>query len=227
MLRLKLRERWGHHLGNKTLPTIAGVHALASATRYMEGGRERFIELMQLAVLNHHEDAEKWYAVYADLLLSERVIVSWDDVCAAAGVTAKSIISIIVTTAMEFGQDAGNLVAAVTHPEVVRQAAKSAKRIGGQFAEISYKDRQALFQHHGFIPMPKGTTVNVHANASASAKAAAVAAADPSMPSFAATMASLEEPRKTIQTQLALPAVVADPETDLVVVPDAELVEVE
>ena len=214
----------------KKLPTSVGVHALSFATRYLEGGRERFIEFVQLAVLNNHPAATAFYEVFLDLSTYQRDLVSFDDVCAAAGVRPSDLMACVVSSAMEMSRDTGNLVAALMHPEIVRQSAKSGKRIGGDFAQIALEDRRMLFQHSGFIPTPKNSTINIHA--SANAQAAAAAAAEPSVPKFAADLdavdrrdpASLMAPTPKFLTEsdsaldastAAVPAVlIADDETD-------------
>ena len=172
------------------LPTVPGVQSLSIATRYIEGGRDTFIEFVQFAVLQKIESAEKWYFVYAELLPSERRIVSFDDVCAASGVRPSELLSAVISAAMEYGIDVGNFVAATAHPLIVSKAVESAQRIGGKGAMIGLRDREMLMQHHNFVPTGRGggPIVNVHQNASANAQAAAVADADPSVPSFAATM---------------------------------------
>lgn len=228
-IRLKLRNTLRHvsgHAAPKDLPTIPGVQSLAIATRYIDGGRVRFIEFVQMAMLNRLPACEKWWLVYAALLPGERAIVSYDDVCAAAGVRPSELMAEVVSTGMEFGTDVGNLAAAALHPAIVHQTGKSAKRIAGEYAEIAMKDRHAMLQARGFLPVPKGAQIHVHANASASAQAAAAASADPSVPSFADNMASLARPRQAVQQQL----VDATPDLDLLdtqgmPVADAVLVE--
>lgn len=174
------------------LPTLPGVSSLSIATRYLPGGRPRFVEYVQFAALNDNEIARAWLFVYDDLMPSERVIVSFDDVCAASGVKPSDLMALVVTTAMEYGIDVGNLVAAAGHPEVVAAGVESAKRIAGKGAGIGLRDREMLYQHQNFLPSGRGgPVVNVHNNASANAQAAAVADADPSVPSFAATVRAL------------------------------------
>jgi hypothetical protein len=208
-LRIKLRDRArkvmrGEDAAAFELPTLPGVHALDFATRYIDGGRPKFVEFVQLAMLEGHTVAERWYAVFADLTPYEREKCSLDDVCAASGVKPSQLMSAIVSTVMDVGRDAGNLIAAMTHPQVVARAVESALRIDGEHAEIAFKDRQALFQHQNFVPTPRGTTVNV--NASASAKAAAAAAGDPSVPKFGVDMRKVGGST----TQAALPAATTD-----------------
>lgn len=184
------------------LPTVPGVQSLAIAMRYIDGGREQFIEFVQMAALNGVECVKKWWLVYADLTPGERARVSFDDVCVASGVRPSELMANVVAVAMEFSTDVGNLVAAATHPAIVHQAAKSAKRIGGVHAQIGLADRRMLLDHARFLPVPKGASVHVHANASANAAAAANAANDPSVPSFADDMLALGAPRRAVQSQI-------------------------
>lgn len=204
LLRLKLRQIARRHVqdgGNPDLPTLPGVNVLALATRYIEGGRPRFIEYVQLAALNRYAPAVNWWLVYRDLTPGERSWVSYDDVCAAAQVRPSEFLACVVQAATEFSQDTGNLVAAAMHPAVVHQAGRSAKRIGGRHANIALQDRKMMFEHAQFIPSAKfGTTVNV--NASASAQAAAAAAQDPSVPSFASDMAALGSSRLVVHKSI-------------------------
>lgn len=203
-IRLKLREsrRRALKTGNEDavkLVTLPGVHALSHATRFIDGGRDRFIEYVQLAVLNNHPAACAWYKVFAELTPYERSLVSFDDVCAGSGVRPADLMSVVVSCAMEMGRDVGNLIAATLHPEIVHQAAKSAKRIGGDWASIGLEDRKMMFQHSNFIPIPKSATINI--NASASAQAAAAAVSEPTVPSFVSDLAAVDSSRRA-----ALPA---------------------
>lgn len=223
-LRLELRSRQRairkvDGKANDDLPTLPGVNALSMATRYIDGGRDTFIELVQLAVLDNQPAAVNWYAVYRDLTAYQRSIVSYDDVCAAAGVKPSQLMAAVVSCAMDLGRDVGNMVAALTHPEVVKQLAASAKRIDGDYAEIAHKDRTAFLQAQGYMPVPKSHVINV--NASASAQAAAAAAQEPSVPAFAGDIghARVVGAGSTLH---ALPAADAnlDPFTQLLQQPD-------
>lgn len=203
-LKIKLRDKQRAMFkqsgeATQTLVTLPGEHLLSLATRYIDGGRDRFVQFVQYAALDNHPAAVAWFAVYADLTPTERDLVSFDDICVAAGVRPSDLMSLVVKTAMEYGRDVGNLVAAATHPKIVAKAAESAQRIDGDYAELAFRDRQALFQHHNFLPLPRGVQVNVNANASASAQAAAAAKAEPTMPSFTADLAKADAIQRKLQ----------------------------
>lgn len=226
-LRLKLRtirRRLSFMTGtagekDEDLPTIPGVCSLSIAARYIDGGRVRFVELIQQAMLNRIPCAEKWWLVFAELTANERAVVSFDDVCAASGVRPSELMANVVAVAMEFGQDVGNLVAATTHPGIVHQSAKSAQRIGGTYAGIGLKDREMLFQHQGFIPVPKTAVVTVNAHASATAQAAAAAASEPSLTAFSDTIRGLSAVRERVQHVLQARDTALDP-IDVTAVPE-------
>lgn len=202
---IKLRQKLGAFkklAPGIQLPTLPGVQSLSIATRYLEGGRDRFVELVQAAALEQHQPAIDWFVVYADLLPYERAKVSFDDVCAAAGVKPSVLVGLITSVAMEMGRDVGNLVGALTHPQVVAASVAAAKTPGG------IEDRRMLFQHHGYIPVPRSTVVTVNANASASAAAGARAESG-GVPSFAEDLAAIKETGQ-VATRALPPAVEAE-----------------
>lgn len=208
-LQIKLREKQRaiakrSGVGGFELPHLPGVHVLSLAIRYLDGGRDRFVELVKLAAMNNEPAAVAWWTVYADLTPTERVLVSFDDVTMAAGIRPSDFVPLIVKTAMEIGRDVGNLVAAMTHPSIVAKAAASAERIDGAYADVAYRDRMALLQHHQFLPIPKG--MSIHVNASANAQAAAAASAEPTVPNFADDVARTGQIRHGVQQQLQAPS---------------------
>lgn len=182
----------------RQLPTLPGVCALSIATRYIEGGRMRFVEFVQLAMLNGDDHARAWIEVFADLTPVERETVSFDDVCAASGVRPADLVAAVTSTAVQVGLDTGNLVAALTHPQVVAASVKHAKDAGG------LEDRRMLFQHAGFIPVPKNTAPTVVVNNSATAQAASAARSDaaPGMETDAAGLPSFAQTLKQVGSAL-------------------------
>ncbi len=163
----------------RTLPTLPGVQSLSIATRYLAGGRAHFVELVQAAALEGSTDAATWLAVYGDLPPYQQGLVSFDDVCAAAGVRPSRLVGDVTSYAVEMGRDVGNLVAAVTHPQVVEAAVRAAKQPKGT------RDRELLFQHHNFTPVPRAAVINVNASATAQAAARSDVQATGQPPSFA------------------------------------------
>lgn len=190
----KVQRKLSKNEANVTLPTLPGVQPFSAMTRFIEGGRDAVIDIIQMAVLNNDPAAVAWWEVYRELPSYPRSIVSFDDVCAASGVTPQQLIITLVTTAMNWGRDVGNLVQAITAPKVVTKLVESAQRIDGPHAEIGLKDRHAFLQAQGTLLAPRSATINVHA--SANAQAASVAEKEPSVPSFTETIKATAVPTR-------------------------------
>jgi len=154
---------------------------LGNALRFVRKGRETFIGNVQRAARNGDSDALAWWRVFSDLNEAQQARIDLDAVCEVAQVAPDRMMAVVVSAAMRVGSDVADLVEASMRPALVARTVKSAMRIGGEHADIAQKDREFLFQHSRFIPIPKGTNVHVHA----SAQAAAAAANVPSVPSFA------------------------------------------
>lgn len=188
---------------NRSSPNL---HILASALRYVPKGREIFIGSILRAARNGDTDAHAWMKTFESLLPSEQKVVDFDDICEACGVAPDRIMAIAVSTQMKVGNDIAEFTAAVFHPKVVHQTAKSAMRIGGDFAQIAQKDREMMLQHGKFIAGPKGINVNMHATAVAQA-AAAAAQSEPSVPTFSESVLGAQ------RTQIAIQRVIAADDT--------------
>lgn len=172
---------------------------LAMATRFVPGGRDSVIAIIKRASLNGDKDATAWRAVYEDLREGQQHRVSLDDVCEAAGVQPDILMGVIVSTATRWGMDMADLTAATMHPLIVHQTAKSAMRIGGDYADVAQKDREFMLQHGKFIATPKGTEIRINA----SAQAAAAASSQPSVPTFAESLDVASEAQRDVQGELA------------------------
>ena len=200
--RIALRQKRDHALRapGTTLQPMPGINALSFTVRYLPGGRTRFLEFVKLAAQNGDAVATAWWMVFADLTPTDRNRCSFDDVCAAAGVKPSALLAGVVGHGMEAMTDMGNLVAAALHPEVIAAMGKSALKME---SEIGAGDRLAFLQARGFVPVAKGAAIHVHANASANSQAASASSAEPSVPKFAADIASLSESRAQVQRQIA------------------------
>jgi len=164
--------------------SMVNHHILAQALRFVPGGRDTFTGLVHRAMLNGDPSAKAWWTIYADLPLQHQARIDFDDVCGVAGVSPDMLMGVVVSTAMRVGNDTADLVAATMHPSIVHRTTKSAMRIGGEYASIAQKDREMLFQHHNFIPIPRGVVISNNV----SANAAAAAANQPSVPTFAESL---------------------------------------
>ncbi len=186
------------------LPIVTYPKTLTMALRFMDGGRARFLELCQLAAFAHDPAAITFLTVFSELTPAQQLRISIDEVCVSGGVNAIDLLKALVGAAYEAGVETANMVAAVAHPEVVAASVRSAKRIN---SEIGWRDRELLLKHHGFVPIPKGTTVNIGVTANAQAASVAAATSEPSVPSFLADVSAMTAPRRHVQQTIidALP----------------------
>lgn len=180
-------------------------HQIATILRFTSGGRATFIGHLERAMRNGDPDARAWWMVYGELLPSQQQRCDLDDVCEAAGVPPDRIMAIAVSSAMRVGADAADYVAAVMHPKIVHQTAKSAMRIGGSHAAIAQKDREMMLQHSKFLPV-KGVGTSVTVNNTAQAAAHAAAASQPSVPTFAESLRGPMSAQREVQRQIAATA---------------------
>lgn len=184
-------------------------HIVAETIRFLPGGRNEFLALVQRAYRNHDADAKAWWETFMDLLPADQKHVDLDLICEASGVAPDRLMAIVVSTAMRAGADAAELVAATSYPRLIRQTNRSAMRIGGQYASIAQKDREFMLQHHKFIAAPKGGSVFVTANANANA--AAAAQSQPSVPTFSESLDGAMNAHKAIQGELVNAGDIEDP----------------
>ncbi len=175
------------------LAQTTGVHALAYVIRYLPGGRNSFLELCKMSMLNGDVAAKAFWDVYDGLSKTQQKLIPLDDVLTASNVKLSELMAGIVGHGIEAATDMGNLIAAMFHPQVVAKMGESALRTTGPHAEIAAEDRKLLLQGRGAIPTPRGASIHLHANANANsnANAAAASAAEPSVPTFADDMAAL------------------------------------
>jgi hypothetical protein len=186
-------------------PTSQPIQRLSYIVQHVDGGRQRFLELVGTAASDGDVACKKWWECFTSLTEFDQRRVPLDDVLEAAGVTPEAICSAVVSTAIRYEAQANDLVRAAIGPRVVRQLGKSALRIGGKYADIAHKDRALFLQSNSFLPVPKHSIIQVHAHANATSHAAAAASADPSVPSFLEDMEALRGPREKIQRELAEP----------------------
>jgi len=197
---------------DRLLPQMPDINPLEFTIRYLPGGKARFVEYVKLAFQNGDPIARAWWLVYCELHPSEQKHVNFGDICAAAGVKVSALLAAVVGHAVEASKDAGNLIAATFHPAVIAAMGKSGLRLD---SEQGAEDRKLFLQGQQFLPVPKGASIHLHANASASSQAAAASSAEPSVPKFAADIASLADSRAQVQKQIAEAA----PDLDVIDVP--------
>lgn len=176
---------------------------ISEATRYVDGGRVRLLDYCKIAVADGNPLAVLWWNAFSEIDPGDQGYVSYDDVCAACGITPSSFLGMIVEAGAQHEMETADLIAISLQPKLVRQMAKSALRISGKHAEVARRDRESLLQQRKFLAAPRGLNVNVNATASANAKAAAASISEPSVPSFVGDMDDLVAPKADVQRALS------------------------
>lgn len=146
--------------------------------------------------MNGNDSAMTWWHVFEKLNKFEQSQVSYDDVCAASGISPKNILMAIAAAGYDANCDIANLLASHLHPQIVAASAKAAQK------EAGIEDRKLLMQHQGFIPVPKGMSINIHANASAAAAAHATSSNDASVPSFLSDVDEIGSVDRIVQGEI-------------------------
>lgn len=189
------------------LPTLPGSGSITMATRYIDGGRETVLAYLHLAAMNGNDSAMTWWHVFDKLNKYEQSVVSYDDVCAASGISPKNILMAIAGAGYEANCDIANLLASHLHPKIVAASARVAQTDGG------IEDRKLMLQHAGFIPVPKGMSININASshAQAAASANATSSNDSSVPSFLEDVDAIGDTDRVVQGELVAAAMKALP----------------
>jgi hypothetical protein len=110
-----------------------------------------------------------------------------EDICRARQIDAMHFFSVVNEAAMKFRDNASLMIASINMPGLVQKSVEYGMEREG------FKDRQAIFQHSGFVPTPQGTRINILNQNSAKAAAQAEATVDRGLPSFEASITELDE----------------------------------
>jgi hypothetical protein len=170
-------------------PARRVIGTLGYALHKIPGGRKTFIEYARIAA-EENEDVACFMEVWDALSLHEQIRIPLDQVCIeSCSITPGELLGAVTAAAFDWGANISNLLAATYLPEVIDASAKYAKRKDG------IKDRIAMMQHSGFVPMPRNS-VNVNLKNYIAAKAEANAGSsgnDNRLPSFEERTMQLSE----------------------------------
>ena len=140
--------------------------------------------------------------------------------CCKAGISPPRVLEMITVVAMRMGAQASTMLAALSHPEVVKRTIESA------LTDAGADERAILHKATGFLPTPKGaqTQISIPVNVSAASAATSTAqAASVSAPSPDNTIRRLSE-RLNLRPAVSQPALPVSSATEL---PDDEPIEPE
>jgi len=114
--------------------------------------------------------------------------VDLDALCEARGVAPAHFIAVVGEAEAKFRDTISIFIAAFNMPDVIAASVRAAKKKTG------VADRKMLFQHVGFLPVPRGKQLRMLNHAAVKAEVNK-GCGDP-LPSFEATVAEIEESLK-------------------------------
>ncbi len=152
--------------------------------RSLKGGRRQFMELA------HHTPKldPKLGPIVADwdrMKPALRNVADLDALCEAYGVDPTHFIGVVCEAELKFRGSVSILVAALKMPAVVAASVRTAKKKTG------VADRKMLFEHAGFLPVPRGKQIRMLNHAVIKTEENK-GCGDP-LPSFESTVAEIEE----------------------------------
>src|SRR5512146_123431 len=153
----------------KPLPTTTARKTLEYAASKINGGKKQFIEYCRMASVDVPEIIpflEFWDSQ------SSYVQGKWplDQFAFHSNVPWPKIIGAAVAAAAAYNADVSDMVAMASMPDVV---ATSVRKATDPDDENGHKDRELLMKHANFLPVPKGSVINVNNTAQAAANATA------------------------------------------------------
>jgi hypothetical protein len=149
-----------------TVPQIS--HLLKRLKSNLPGiwTRRHFIEMLKGS---EEPDLKQFVSFYESCSKQLRKsAIPIEAICIAAKVDPSKLLGLAIAEANKQSYQLSSLIAAIKHPEIVARSASQA-------LEPDYiDDRMAQLKHSGFIPIPKGSQINVYNTASALAQAQSV-----------------------------------------------------
>lgn len=133
---------------------MKGVAAITPILKMATGGSKACIEALRGDdALDGLTFLEKWDSIS----ISDKKLLSIEEVCVAAGLTTRRLLEVITGAIMTQGDFAGKIIVASAKPDVIKRMVKEAKSALGE------KDRENFLRGKDvdwFVPA-KGLTVNL------------------------------------------------------------------
>jgi len=143
------------------------------------GGKESCIEAARL-IQDQDERIKRFVYAYDSASETDKAALVLEDLCSAADIPADELLGLIIPALWKRNVDISKLIAAVHHPEIVEATIQAAK------SPFGMPDRKMLHDHMGFLPLPKGQTINIDASRKTLVAGGKVMIEDgaPGLPSF-------------------------------------------
>jgi len=131
---------------------------MAVAFRHLKPSWRHYIDYCETAAKNGDPDADKLLRAYYKLTRREQVNHMPEQLCDLAGVKPEELFGIVATELWRTARMEANLIVAAAYPKVIERTAKLAETKNG------FKDRELFHKATGFLPQPKGPSINIDAS---------------------------------------------------------------
>jgi len=158
----------GHHKpnGEKITSPVTLRKTLELAASKIEGGRWAFVEYVRMAE-DSTPEVKPFLALWDSQTQYMHEKQTLDQYCNLSGVKAELLVSSAAAAAYRYNADVSDLMAMTAMPSVLEKGIESAKG----FSKNSHKDREMIYKHANFLPVPSGSVVNISNNNAAIAQA--------------------------------------------------------
>ena len=138
----------------ESAPEILPFDATLAYVFRAAGGRQTAINAARLAMESEPRLIKFLYA-YDTANFDDQRNFRLEDLCTLAEISPDEFLAAIIPALWRRNVDIGKLIAAINHPKIVEATIKTAQTPHG------VQDRKMLHDHMGFLPLPKGQTINV------------------------------------------------------------------
>lgn len=180
---------------NFSIQKFERASSLADEIALVPGGMKEFLSWLRAAALRN-KTYEPFLESFFQLPASKQNAIELEEMAFTYGISPATMLGDAVEIAYEKKRVLTKLIASVSLPAVVARNIHEAKKADG------IEDRRMFLTGAGFLPTPKGSTVNVSANANAAA-AMTTDGAPSGLPDFDDSVVSLSEViRKATESQI-------------------------
>ena len=154
---------------------------IASICKRLVGGKGTFMDLARFAPEIEPGCApviEEWKRLSAS-----KQTINLDLICKVKGIDPFHFLAVVAEAAIKYRDNASVIIAAMSMPQVVERSVKTALTKDG------VKDREMLFRHAHFVPVPSGATF---VNTFAAKVQNANGGESPALPSFENTIEAVD-----------------------------------
>ena len=164
----------------KPLPTGTARKSLHYAACKINGGIRQFVEYVRMGSATDPDVLpflEFWDSQ------AEYVRERWtlDQFAHHSKVPAEKVFAAASKAAFKYNADVSDMIAMAAMPQIVETSVKSARKEAGR---NSFRDRELLLKHSGFVPLPQGSIINIQN----SNQAVSNAASNAGIPDFSDTI---------------------------------------